>query len=173
MQDTTIVAILLMLIITTVVIAVTIYQVRSDFYNRKRMFDIQIEMAQAQQVMTKDLPWEDLKKIINDIISFSVSRYIMNNSLNNIKNDELSLMWPMILSDLCPRIETSLSTEIKRQALKYISEDYFTRFIKNSVEIVIVYQLENNKENKINERLAAIQGKGRYRSEPNTKNNSK
>ena len=68
----------------------------------------------------------------------------------------------MILGELCPMVETSLSDEIKRQAMKHISQDYFTRFIKNSVEIVIVYQLETNKENKVNDRLAKIQGKAHY-----------
>lgn len=144
------------------IVCVTIYQIRVDFYNRKRMFDIQIEMAKAQQSMTKDMTWTEIKTIINDIISFSVSKYIMNNGLHNMNNEELSLSWTMILGELCPMVETSLSDEIKRQAMKHISLDYFTRFIKNSVEIVIVYQLETNKENKVNDRLTKIQGKAHY-----------
>ena len=131
-------------VVLLLIVCVTIYQIRVDFYNRKRMFDIQIEMAKAQQSMTKDMTWTEIKAIINDIISFSVSKYIMNNGLHNMNNEELSLSWTMILGELCPMVETSLSDEIKRQAMKHI------------------YQLETNKENKVNDRLAKIQGKAHY-----------
>lgn len=156
-------------ILLIMLIYVIVYQIRIDYYNRKRMFDVQIEMGKAQQSMTKDLSWNEVKAIINDVISFSVSKYIMVNGLHNMTNEELSISWTMILGELCPAVEMSLSDEIKRQAMKAISQEYFTKFIKNSVEIVIVYQLENNKSNNVNDRLAKIQGRAHYQLDEFTK----
>ncbi len=148
------VAIIVLLII---LIGVIIYQIKMDFYNRQKMFELQIEGAKGQQAVLKDMSWEDIKKTVNDIISFNVSTYIITNGLQKMKNDELSLMWTMILGELCTRIDMSISDEIKRQAFKSISQDYFSRFIKDSVQITIIYQLENNKDNSVNNRLSRIQ----------------
>jgi hypothetical protein len=121
------------------------------------MFDIQIEMAQAQQMMTKDMSWDDIRKILNDLISFTVSNYIINNGLMKMKDDELSVVWTMILGDICTKVDIALSDEIKRQAQKTVTLDYFHQYVKNSVQITIVYQLENNKSNSVNQRLERIQ----------------
>lgn len=145
------------LVLLAVLIGLVIYQIRIDFYNRSKMFETQIEMAKAQQATTKELTWKEIKETINDIVSFTVSTYISTNGLNKMSNEELSVVWTMIIGDLCTKIEISISDEIKRQAFKSISEDYFREFIKNSVEITVVYDLENNRDNKFNRRLASIQ----------------
>ena len=148
---------IIQIILVALLIILVLYQIRMDQYNRAKMFELQIEMAKAQQATTKELTWEENKKIINDIISFNVSKYIRVNGLMKMKNEELSVMWTMIVGDLCTRIDLSIGEEIKRQAYKSISEDYFRQFIKDSVELTIVYQLENNRDNNYNNRLVTIQ----------------
>lgn len=143
-------------VLLVLLIGVIIYQIFTDFYNRKRMFDIQIEMAQAQQMMQKDLSWEDARKILNDIISFTVSNYIINNGIMKMKDEELSIMWTMILEDVCTQVEMALSSDMKRQIQKTVTDQYFRKYVKNSVQITIVYQLENNKTNTVNNRLERI-----------------
>lgn len=144
------------LVLMATLILVIIYQIRTDLYNREKMFELQIEMAKGQAALTKDLTWDELKKIINDIISFRVSNYIMTNHLMGMKNDELSIMWTAMMGELCTLIEMSLSEEIKRQSFKFVTKKYFTQFVKNSVEITLVYQLETNRENPVNNRLTRI-----------------
>jgi len=144
-------------ILIAILIGVVLYQIYTDLYNRRKMFEIQIEMAKAQQAMTKELTWKEIKEIINDIISFNVSTYILHNGLMKMNNEKLSVMWTMIIGELCTKVDTAISPEIKRQAFKSISEMYFSRFIKNSVEITVVYQLENNRDNNVNRRLDMIQ----------------
>ena len=148
------------IILIAVLIGVVIYQIYTDLFNRRKMFELQIEMAKAQQAMTKELTWKEIKDIINDIISFNVSTYIVNNGIMKMKNEKLSIMWTMIMGELCTKVDMAISPEIKRQAFKSISEVYFSRFIKSSVEITLVYQLENNRDNNVNNRLAEIK-KGR------------
>ena len=144
-------------LLIAILIGVVLYQIYTDYFNRKKMFDIQIEMAKAQQATTKDMSWSDIKQVINDIVSFNVSNYILANGLARMKNEELSIMWTMILGELCTKIELSISDEVKRQALKSITEEYFSRFIKESVQITIIYQLETNRDNTVNARLDKIQ----------------
>lgn len=144
-------------ILLILVIVVTLYQIRMDSHTRSEMFRVQIEMAQGQQAMTKDLGWSDIKKIIDEIINYTVNTYIRTNGINKLSDEDLSLMWVLMLNELCVTVDTSISSEIKRQALKNITESYFTRYIKNSIELMIVYALENNKNNAINNRLSNIQ----------------
>lgn len=144
-------------ILLTLIIGVILYQIRMDSYTRQEMFRVQIEMAQGQQAMTKELTWSEIKKIIDEIINYSVNTYIRTNGLSKLSDEELSLMWVLILNELCVMVDTSIASEIKRQALKNVTESYFTRYIKNSIEVIIVYSLENNKDNNVNDRLSNIQ----------------
>lgn len=141
----------------TLLILLLLYQIRIDSYTRKRLFDIQIEMAQGQQSMTKELPWSELRKIVDEIVNFTVSNYIVTNGIAKMKSDELTLNWTMILNEVCSEVELSLSDEIKRQILKTITLEYMTKYIKNSVQLVIVYNLQNNRDNKVNSQLEQIQ----------------
>lgn len=153
--------------LVSLVIGVILYQIRADSYTRQEMFRVQIEMAQGQQAMTKDLTWSEIKKLIDEIINYTANTYIRTNGLTKISDEELSLAWVLILNELCVMVDTSISTEIKRQALKNITESYFTRYIKNSIEVVLVYALENNKDNKVNDRLSNIQAGIGAKNKPN------
>ena len=148
---------ILQIILVALLVVLVIYQIRMDQYNRQKMFELQLEMAKGQQAMTKELPWKDIKEIINDIISFNVSKYIRINGLMKMKTEELSIMWTMMVGDLCTKIDLAIGDEIKRQSYKSISEDYFRQYVKDAVELTIVYQLENNRNNNFNNRLEMIQ----------------
>lgn len=151
--------------LVVLVIGVILYQIRIDSYTRREMFRVQIEMAQGQQAMTKDLSWADIKKLIDEIINYTVNTYIRTNGLNKLTDEQLSLTWVLMLNELCVMVDTSIASEIKRQALKNITESYFTRYIKNSIEIMVVYSLENNKDNKVNNRLSDIQSSTNRKNE--------
>lgn len=144
-------------VIGVLLILLLLYQIRIDTYTRKKLFDIQIEMAQAQQATTRELPWSELKKIIDEIVNFTVPNYIIANGVTKMNEDELTLNWTMMLNELCSDIELSISDEIKRQILKSITIDYLTKYIKNSVQIILVYNLQKNKDNPVNNQLENIQ----------------
>lgn len=146
-------------ILLIVLILLLLYQIRIDTYSKKKLFDIQMEMAQAQQSMTRELPWSELKKIIDEIVNFTVPNYIITNGIKKMNEDELTLNWTMMLNELCSDIELSISNEIKRQILKTITVEYLTKYIKNSVQIILVYNLQKNKDNPVNNQLENIQSK--------------
>ena len=142
----------------SIIIAILLlYGIIRDTQTRKKLFDIQIEMSKAQQAMTKELPWSELKKIIDEIVDFTVSNYIIINGVKKLTDEELALNWTLMLNDICTDVEMALSDEMKRQILKTMSEDYLTRYIKNSVQLVIVYRLQDKTKNKVGEKLESIQ----------------
>jgi hypothetical protein len=143
-------------ILLVVLIVVVLYQIRIDTYTRKRLFDVQIEMGQAQAATTRELPWSELKKIVNEIITFTIDNYILINGVAKLSDEELAINWTMMLNDICTSVETSISDEIKRQILKSISMEYLTMYIKNSVQLVIVYKLQNTKKNPVNDKIESI-----------------
>ena len=90
------------------------------------------------------------------MIDFTISNYISTNGVTKMSDEELAINWTMMLNDICTEVELALSEPIKHQILKTISEEYMTRYIKNSVQLVIVYRLQNNKKNPVNEKLEKI-----------------
>ena len=133
------------------------YQIRIDSHTREKLFEVQIEMGKGQAAMTRELPWSDLKKIIDEIIGFTISNYIITNGIAKMTDEELALNWTVMLNELCTKVEISLSDEIKRQMLKTVSQEYLQEYIKNSVQLVIVYRLQTPKKNKVGEKLESIQ----------------
>lgn len=150
-----IVIITILLLIT--LIGLTLYQIRIDTITRERTFELQIEMSKGQQAMTKELPWKELKAIVDEIISFTVINYCITNGITKMTDAELSLEWVVILTEVCSSVDSYLSEEIRRQILKNVSEEYLSQYIKNSVQLTIVYNIDKNKENRVNNRLRDIQ----------------
>lgn len=148
-------SIFMMMLLVILILLIT-YQIRIDGYTRKKLFDIQMEMGRGQQCMLKDLTWAELKKIVDEIVSFTVINYSITNGLSKMSNDELTLNWTLMLNEICAEVEVALSDELKRQILKNITIDYMTFYIKNSVQFSIVYNLQNNSNNKVNNKLENI-----------------
>lgn len=137
-------------------VVLLIYQIRIDSYTRNKLFEVQLKMGEGQAAMTRELPWSDLKKIIDEIIDFTISNYIITNGVNKLSDEELAINWTMMLNEICTNVEVSLSDEMKRQILKTITREYMSQYIKNSVQLVIVYRLQNNKQNPVNDKLEKI-----------------
>lgn len=161
------------LMITALIILVilTIYNLRIDTQKREQMFRTQLEMAAAQQAMTKELPWSELKKILDEILNFICSNYITVNGLRGMTDDRISLLWTSILNDICTTVELSISEELKRQILKNVSLMYLTKYIKDSAQLLVVLDLEKNRDNAINRKIEIFQS-GKTMT-PNTTNATK
>lgn len=144
-------------VLLVALIGLLTYQIRIDSHTREKLFEVQIEMGKGQAAMTRELPWSDLKKIIDEIINFTISNYIITNGIAKMNDEELALNWTLMLNELCTKVEVSLSDEIKRQMLKTVSEEYLRDYIKNSVQLVIVYKLQTPKKNKVGDKLESIQ----------------
>ncbi len=142
-----------LIILMCCIICLLVYRMWSDTLHRKQLFEVQMEMAKAQQAMTKDLSWFDLKKIIDEVISFNCVNYVTVNGLRNMSDNRITLLWTAILNDVSASVELSLSDEIKRQVLKNISLEYLTKYIKDSVQLIIVNDLENNRNNRVNQKI--------------------
>lgn len=138
-------------------IVITIYSLWIDTRTREHMYRNQMEMAIAQQAMTKELTWAELKKILDEIMNFTCSNYITINGLRNMPDDEISLSWIGILNDISISVELSISDELRRQILKNVSLMYLTKYIKDSVQLLVVLDLEKNRTNVINRKLEYYQ----------------
>lgn len=151
-----------------ILIILVIYQIRIDSHTREKLFEVQIEMGRGQAAMTRELPWSDLRKIIDEIIDFTISNYIIINGMSKMTDEELAINWTLILNEICTEVELSISDPIKEQILKTISKEYMTKYIKNSVQLVIVYRLQNNSKNPVNKKLESIhQGINKNQNETN------
>lgn len=143
-------------VLLLILIVLLTYQIRIDSHTREKMFEIQMKMGEAQAATTKELPWSELKKIIDEIINFTASNYIMINGIDKMNKDELAINWTYMLEEMSTNVELSLSNEIRRQILKNISKEYMSRYITNSVQLVVVYKLQYKKNNPVNDKINEI-----------------
>lgn len=125
------------------------YMLRTDTITRRRLFDTQIAMAQAQQAMTKDLEWEQIKKIINEVLEFVITNYILVESISKLTDTEFNLQMAQILSDICTKTDLFISDEIKRQFNKYTTDEYFKYYMTNSARLILVYKMEMTKKTSV------------------------
>lgn len=141
------VVIILLLI---VLIILTIFSIMRETIRLNKQFIIQMKMSEAQASMTNPLKFDEIKKIIEDIIINQCIMEISNNGYGEKTDEEMSLIITDIILNISTLTEQSLSKELIRQWEKFSTEEYRTRFIIFTVRAALMTQLNRMAVNRMN-----------------------
>lgn len=141
------VVIILLLI---VLIVLTIFSIMRETIRLNKQFIIQMKMSEAQASMTNPLKFDEIKKIIEDIIINQCIMEISNNGYGEKTDEEMSLIITDIILNISTLTEQSLSKELIRQWEKFSTEEYRTRFIIFTVRAALMTQLNRMAVNRMN-----------------------
>lgn len=141
------VVIILLLI---VLIVLTIFSIMRETIRLNKQFIIQMKMSEAQASMTNPLKFDEIKKIIEDIIINQCIMEISNNGYGEKTDEEMSLIITDIILNISTLTEQSLSKELIRQWEKFSTEEYRTRFIIFTVRAALMSQLNRIAVNRMN-----------------------
>lgn len=124
------------------------YIVSSIFKNSNLRYESQMEALKVKQSMIEQMSFSDIVEIVNKVINFTITNYVILNGLQNETSETLSLKLDDILEEVCTMVEMNLSSELIRQLLKYVTEDYITYYIKNSCRIIILGTINERRPTK-------------------------
>lgn len=140
----------LQIILVVLVILFAVALVFNMMKETKRLtaqFTLQLKMAEAQASMANPLKFDEIKKIVQDIIINQCIMEISNNGYAGKTDEEMSLIINDIILNISTLTEQSLSPELIRQWEKFATEEYRTRFIIFTVRTAFITQLGNVSRN--------------------------
>ena len=138
------------ILLLVVLIVVTIFSIMRETIRLNKQFIIQMKMSEAQASMTNPLKFDEIKKIIEDIIINQCIMEISNNGYGEKTDEEMSLIITDIILNISTLTEQSLSKELIRQWEKFSTEEYRTRFIIFTVRAALMTQLNRMAVNRMN-----------------------
>ena len=138
MQNVLLVLILLTVIAGFIILGIMEWQRIKD---NSTKFQIQMQMAEAQASMTNPLKFDDVKKIVTDIIINLCIVEVVNNGYGSKTEAELSIIFEDVLTKIAAKTESYLSKEIIRQWEKFATEEYRTEFIIFTTKTAFLTQL--------------------------------
>lgn len=138
------------ILLLVVLIVLTIFSIMRETIRLNKQFIIQMKMSEAQASMTNPLKFDEIKKIIEDIIINQCIMEISNNGYGEKTDEEMSLIIADIILNISTLTEQSLSKELIRQWEKFSTEEYRTRFIIFTVRAALMSQLNRIAVNRMN-----------------------
>lgn len=138
------------ILLLVVLIVLTIFSIMRETIRLNKQFIIQMKMSEAQASMTNPLKFDEIKKIIEDIIINQCIMEISNNGYGEKTDEEMSLIITDIILNISTLTEQSLSKELIRQWEKFSTEEYRTRFIIFTVRAALMSQLNRIAVNRMN-----------------------
>ena len=137
------------ILLLVVLIVLTIFSIMRETIRLNKQFIIQMKMSEAQASMTNPLKFDEIKKIIEDIIINQCIMEISNNGYGEKTDEEMSLIITDIILNISTLTEQSLSKELIRQWEKFSTEEYRTRFIIFTVRAALMSQLNRMAVNRM------------------------
>ena len=132
----------IVLVILVILFAVAlVFNMMKETKRLSAQFTIQLKMAEAQTSMANPLKFDEIKKIVQDIIINQCIMEIANNGYASKTDEEMSLIINDIILNISTLTEQSLSPELIRQWEKFSTEEYRTRFIIFTVRTAFISQL--------------------------------
>ena len=132
----------IVLVILVILFAVAlVFNMMKETRRLSAQFTLQLKMAEAQTSMANPLKFDEIKKIVQDIIINQCIMEIANNGYASKTDEEMSLIINDIILNISTLTEQSLSPELIRQWEKFSTEEYRTRFIIFTVRTAFISQL--------------------------------
>ena len=132
----------IVLVILVILFAVAlVFNMMKETRRLSAQFTLQLKMAEAQTSMANPLKFDEIKKIVQDIIINHCIMEIANNGYAKKTDEEMSLIINDIILNISTLTEQSLSPELIRQWEKFSTEEYRTRFIIFTVRTAFISQL--------------------------------
>lgn len=132
----------IVLVILVILFAVAlVFNMMKETRRLSAQFTLQLKMIEAQTSMANPLKFDEIKKIVQDIIINQCIMEIANNGYASKTDEEMSLIINDIILNISTLTEQSLSPELIRQWEKFSTEEYRTRFIIFTVRTAFISQL--------------------------------
>ena len=130
-----------------VMIGLSAYSIFRDTTKIQNNFNMQIAAATANKKPDiHKLPYTDLMKIVNNTIDYYTSQNMEVLTLSNKTSDEISLSINDLTVDISAKVVMSISPMVHSTILEYVTEEFFSRYVFNSVQALVVLNIEKQRK---------------------------
>lgn len=116
---------------------------------RKQEFEIKLQAAStAKNSHILNMGYKDLLSIVDTNMLYYVDQEILVSGISNKESDEeKSIHFNTLLIDVCTRVETSLSKDLKEALYFYVTEEHLRTYIKDSCRVILIAKIEQKATN--------------------------
>ena len=133
-------------IVLATLLSVSLYIIRKDTINNKQMFEIQMTSAKTNRMPDiYKMPYNELIKIVNETINYYTTQNMTVKSLANKSSEEISLLIDDLSADIATKVKISVSKYVSECITCYVTEDFYDRYIINSVRLLLIAHIEQQK----------------------------
>lgn len=90
-----------------------------------------------------ELSFQDASLILNNIITHRVRTLVRREDLGKYDVDTLSVMLDKLVLKLCTQVDTSINTPLRVRLLMFVSDDFLTYYIHDTVQNVLVLTIDS------------------------------
>ena len=149
MTTTIIILISILIILTLISIGLAIHTIHRNTVTTKNTFEIQLASAKANKLPDiHKMAYSDLMKIVNDTIDYYTTRDLSLTDLTHKSSEEISLILDDIAADIATKVKVGVSPHVSECITCYIADEFYDRYIINSVRMLLIAYIEKNRRSK-------------------------
>lgn len=134
------------MILLATLVGLSVYTIHRDTVKENNSFKIQMEAARSRaKPEIHRMPYSDLMKIVNETIDYYATRNLNILTLANKSSDEISLLLDDLSADIATKVKVSVSPYVSECITCYVTEDFYDRYIINSVRMLLLASIEQKK----------------------------
>lgn len=127
-------------------IVLTGYTIYRDTTKMQNNFQLQITAAQSnQRPDIHKMSYSDLMKIVNETIDYYTTQNLAVKTLASKSAEEISIQLDELSADIATKVKISVSPQVSNCITAYVTEDFYDRYIINSVRLLLVAHIEREK----------------------------
>lgn len=144
-------AIIIILLVTCVLllgtlIGLSVYTIHRDTTKFTKNFELQMAAAKTNKLPEiNKMQYSDLMKIVNETIDYYTTQNMTVLSLTNKSSEEISLVLDELSADIATKVKVGVSKYVSECITCYVTEEFYDRYIINSVRLMLIAQIEKQK----------------------------
>ena len=129
-------------------VSLTIYTIHRDTTKFTSNFELQMTAAKTNKLPEiNKMQYSELMKIVNETIDYYTTQNMTVLSLTNKSSEEISLTLDELSADIATKVKVGVSRYVSECITCYVTEEFYDRYIINSVRLMLIAQIEKQKRN--------------------------
>lgn len=129
-----------------ILVGLAIHAVRRDIFTLTKNFEVQMTAAKTNKLPEiNKMQYSELMKIVNETIDYYTTQNMTVLSLANKSSEEISLTLDELSADIATKVKVGVSRYVSECITCYVTEEFYDRYIINSVRLMLIAQIEKQK----------------------------
>lgn len=134
------------ILIFSLLLFFSIYSLYRDTKLRQIDLELKYKIGLSQGIPSKQLAFNEILEIINNVIDFNTLLVIEKNSLDTLSDEKIQVMFKDIIIDISSKSYMSISNNLKQQLYSYVNDDYLKIYIERVSGISLLLSITKKRQ---------------------------